>query len=333
MAEERKMVVGTHNGSFHCDEAMACAILFMAVPDLTQDGKVDVVHTRDPAVLSKCAFVVDVGGVYDFESGRFDHHQPTFNEKFHDASPTPMSSAGLVYKHYGMLAIKSIVADISSSDLPLLFRRVYDMLIESVDANDNGIPQFEGQPAARYKIMTALPARVRMENTPWSLPQDDKTRDLAFKCAVKMCWEEFRAHVADALFNWLPATKAVGEAYANRLSVHPSGQVIELPSSGIPWASLLADAEKKDQPPVLLVLYPSDTEGFSIKTTSVPGTWVARKLLPTPWRGLNGAALDVVLDIPGGGAIFCHKAGFVASHKTREGALAMADKALKWTEK
>ena len=84
---------------------------------------------------------------------------------------------------------------------------------------------------------------------------------------------------------------------------------------------------------MLLVLYPSDTEGFSIKTTSVPGTWVARKLLPTPWRGLNGAVLDVVLDIPGGGAIFCHKAGFVASHKTREGALAMADKALKWTEK
>ena len=332
MAEERKMVVGTHNGSFHCDEAMACAILFMAVPDLTQDGKVDVVRTRDPAVLSKCAFVVDVGGVYDFESGRFDHHQPTFNEKFHDASPTPMSSAGLVYKHYGMLAIKSIV-DVDSSDLSVLFRRVYDTLIESIDANDNGIPQFEGGCAARYKVMTALTVRVRRGNVPWSIPPNDQRQHDAFMLAVKMCADDFNAHVGEALFEWLPATKAVGEAYAIRLSVHPSGQVIELQRSGIPWASLLADVENKDQPPVLLVLYPSETEGFSIKTTSVPGTWVARKLLPTPWRGLNGAALDAVLDIPGGGAIFCHKAGFIASHKTREGALAMADKALKWTEK
>ena len=34
-----------------------------------------VCRTRDPKVLEQCDVVVDVGGVYDPDTHRYDHHQ------------------------------------------------------------------------------------------------------------------------------------------------------------------------------------------------------------------------------------------------------------------
>lgn len=59
---------------------------------------VDLVRTRDPAVLDTCTIVVDVGGVYDEAKQRFDHHQRGFTEVFGHGFTTKLSSAGLVYK-------------------------------------------------------------------------------------------------------------------------------------------------------------------------------------------------------------------------------------------
>lgn len=55
-------------------------------------------RTRDPAVLETCSIVVDVGGVYDEQKQRFDHHQRGFTEVFGHGFETKLSSAGLVYK-------------------------------------------------------------------------------------------------------------------------------------------------------------------------------------------------------------------------------------------
>ena len=63
--------IGTHNGTFHCDEALACFMLRL----LDEYKGAEVVRTRDPAVLSTCDVVVDVGGVYDHNTKRYDHHQ------------------------------------------------------------------------------------------------------------------------------------------------------------------------------------------------------------------------------------------------------------------
>lgn len=42
--------------------------------------------------------VLDVGGVYDPNADRFDHHQKGFNEMLGHGFTTKLSSAGLVYK-------------------------------------------------------------------------------------------------------------------------------------------------------------------------------------------------------------------------------------------
>lgn len=42
--------------------------------------------------------MLDVGGVYDPENDRYDHHQKGFEEVFGHGFNTKLSSAGLVYK-------------------------------------------------------------------------------------------------------------------------------------------------------------------------------------------------------------------------------------------
>ena len=67
-------LIGTHNGQFHCDEALACYMLKL----LPEFKHCKIVRTRDPSVLATCDVVVDVGAVYDPAKMRFDHHQKEF---------------------------------------------------------------------------------------------------------------------------------------------------------------------------------------------------------------------------------------------------------------
>ncbi|XP_056130636.1 UPF0160 protein MYG1, mitochondrial isoform X2 [Lampris incognitus] len=94
--------IGTHNGSFHCDEVLACYFL----RQLPEYKDAEIIRTRDPAELAKCDIVVDVGGEFDPKRHRYDHHQRTFTESFSSLCPekpwvTKLSSAGLVYLHFG----------------------------------------------------------------------------------------------------------------------------------------------------------------------------------------------------------------------------------------
>ena len=88
------VTIGTHSGTFHADEALATYLLRL----LPTYANADVVRSRDPKVLDECTIVVDVGGVYDNDKLRYDHHQRGFDENFGMGFVTKLSSAGLVYK-------------------------------------------------------------------------------------------------------------------------------------------------------------------------------------------------------------------------------------------
>lgn len=53
--------VGTHSGTFHCDEALGCWLLKQT--DEFKDAAV--VRTRDQSVLNTLDVIIDVGGEYD----------------------------------------------------------------------------------------------------------------------------------------------------------------------------------------------------------------------------------------------------------------------------
>lgn len=63
--------IGTHDGTFHCDEVLACSLLKM----LPEFKDAEIIRTRKPDILECCDVVVDVGGVYDETKHRYDHHQ------------------------------------------------------------------------------------------------------------------------------------------------------------------------------------------------------------------------------------------------------------------
>jgi Uncharacterised protein family (UPF0160) len=111
---ENQRCIGTHSGSFHCDEALACAML-KSLPEW-QDAVI--VRSRDPEQLAKCDIVVDVGGVYDPATLRFDHHQKSFVDTFSELGfSTRLSSAGLVYRHFGKEFVKAVVAGRAPDDV------------------------------------------------------------------------------------------------------------------------------------------------------------------------------------------------------------------------
>ena len=133
-------IIGTHSGSFHCDEALATGMLRL----LPQFRDSPVLRSRDKAALSACALQVDVGAEYDASRGRLDHHQAGFTETYSAAHTIKLSSAGLVYKHYGADVLKAIIGSPALDDhiLNKLVARTYDHFVAELDAIDNGVERY-----------------------------------------------------------------------------------------------------------------------------------------------------------------------------------------------
>ncbi|QRV77781.1 hypothetical protein RhiJN_05796 [Ceratobasidium sp. AG-Ba] len=321
-------VIGTHNGTFHCDEALAVFLLRQT----TEYAESNVVRTRDQKKLDTCDIVVDVGAVYDPEKLLFDHHQRGFTEVFGHGFNTKLSSAGLIYKHYGKDIISKQL-QISSTDptVELLWLKLYGDFIEAIDGIDNGVLQYPQDIAPAYRNRTDLSSRVGHLNPRWNQSVDSDGVDALFQKASLLTGTEFLGRL-DYLANaWLPARDIVSRAVEARTQVDSSGHIV-LFEEFAPWKEHLFELEKslelsEDQKP-FYVLYPDETGG-NWRVQAVPvsqDSFESRKALPEPWRGVRDAQLDEVTGIPGG--IFVHASGFIGGNKTREGALAMAKKAL-----
>ena len=74
--------IGTHSGSFHCDDVLACAMLKL----LPKYSEADIIRTRDKEILDECDIVVDVGREFDHDRKRYDHHQQGFSITMRDIS-------------------------------------------------------------------------------------------------------------------------------------------------------------------------------------------------------------------------------------------------------
>jgi len=90
-------VIGTHSGSFHCDEALAVWMLHQT----EEFADSPIVRTRDMKLLETLDANVDVGATYVPATHRYDHHQRGFEETLDAEHKVKLSSAGLVYKHFG----------------------------------------------------------------------------------------------------------------------------------------------------------------------------------------------------------------------------------------
>ena len=115
-AETTKKIIGTHSDSFHCDEVLAAVMLLQT----RQFADSMIVRTRQDDVFDSLDIVVDVGGVYDPARNRYDHHMATFEETW-NSSPddiTKLSSAGLIWRHFGKEITANAILDNWGITLP-----------------------------------------------------------------------------------------------------------------------------------------------------------------------------------------------------------------------
>ena len=79
--------------------------------------------------------------------------------------------------------------------------------------------------------------------------------------------------------------------------------------------------------PIKYCLYEDEKGNWRVQCVSVaPGSFENRRSLPAAWRGMRDSELDKIAGIDG--CIFVHSSGFIGGNTTREGAMAMAAKAL-----
>jgi uncharacterized UPF0160 family protein len=314
--------IGTHNGRFHCDDVLACFML-----QLTDEFKdSEIIRTRDENVLKTLDVLVDVGGVYDPKTHRYDHHQRDFFQTLDDNHKTKLSSAGLIYKHFGKQIISKLL-NVDEKSRDIIYDRVYEHFIEALDAIDNGISQYPTEITPNYVITTDLSHRVSYLNPQWNEPSSSNDVDARFCQAMEMAGREFIHAVEYHGKVWLPARQLVEHAIRHRFEVDQSGEIIVL-SQFCPWKEHVAQLEKelKCETAIKYVLFP-DNDQWKVQCVPVrPSSFETRLPLPEPWRGKRELELSTLVGIEG--CIFVHSTGFIGGHKAKEGALQMARNAL-----
>jgi uncharacterized UPF0160 family protein len=287
--------VGTHNGRFHADEVMATAIL-------KEVFDIEVVRTRDPEVLGSLDLVYDVG------DGEFDHHQV---EKVRRDNGTPFAACGLIWRKFGKLAVMYKCISMSEEEIEEIYKNIDKMLIEGIDAHDNGI-----RTCITIIPTTSISTIITEFNPTWDVDQQDS--DIHFEKAVK-----FASTVLDnALNQQISAIKArikVAEAYNNR--IRPEVVVLD---TNYPWPRALSRIDVQKE--VLFVVFPRDGEYLIQTVRGGGGPFRDRKRLPKAWAGKRDTELCQIIGIED--AIFCHSARFIAGARSFESIMKMADLAI-----
>ena len=316
--------IGTHDGPFHCDEVLACVFLKM----LPQYHDAEVVRTRDPEVLSQCDIVVDVGGAYDPEAKRFDHHQASFDLTMKQLSEgkiesdIQLSSAGLIYWHYRRQIFQSLLPTdpegkpYSSRQMQDAFEYLYNHFVREIDFVDNGGGQYA------WQIQTHISSRVAMMRPSWDDPEPDM--DKAFLSALEYVKRELMGYIPK-LHSHLRAREALRVTFHDRFKYHHSGSVIWFEEGKwVEWKENLCSVSKEvgvDSRSIFYVVNVVESNRVTLKVTP---TCPPRKTIPKEWWGLSDGELERACGIQG--LSFVHKGGHIAVGKNKEAIIELIER-------
>ena len=293
----------THDAKFHADDVFGVASLYL----LLGEENVQVTRTRDEATVDAADYALDLGGVFDPEKRRFDHHQ--MGGAGQRENGIQYASFGLIWKTYGeKIAGSKEVAD-----------KVDRSLVQLVDAGDNG------QDVVTPKFPNIFPFTISgvvdLYRPTW---KEEENWDKSFFEAVKLAkWAISREIkiIADAL----EAEKFVKEAYEQS----PDKRLIIMDESHDFGREIVMNTLVNFPEPIYAVLYRAERAGTSWQVLAIrknPETFASRKPLPASWCAKEGSELEEATGVKG--SQFCHRSGFMCLNTTKEGALALAKKAL-----
>ncbi|MCH2204950.1 MAG: MYG1 family protein [Lentisphaerales bacterium] len=288
--------LGSHSGKFHADDVFAIAALSILHPDY------EIIRSRDPEDWAKCDYLVDVGGVYDHEKKIYDHHfrnGPTYEDGL------PMSSVGLIWKHYG--------ADICQS--AEIAERICKKLIRTLDAHDNGI-ELTVKADNGYSVSdVSVSALLSVMN-----PSDFSKADEVFEEEVIRARKVLLAYIAKAQ-KWFNSKQETLEAISKANSA--AKKYIEV-SQECNFMEHLLNSEDGNE--ILYVMYPNDGKWYARTVAGDLGSFDDRKSFPDKWAGLRDEEFSKVAGIPDG--VFCHHSTFICGSYSHESTVKLIEMAI-----
>ena len=314
-------LIATHSGSFHADDVFGVAVLATVFPDHV------IIRTRSAEEIARADFAVDVGGIWDPATGRFDHHQRGFEGARPRAdgatgeAAEKYASAGLVWREHGTACVQRLAHSLGHPATPEVAERVAAdvdaSLVRYLDLVDNGA-------ADVAPGIFGLSSQVALLNSTW-LEEQGLDPDAVARLQLER-FHEGMALVDRTLRRFV--LRAIGQVMAAE-TVRTSqrlldGRVLLLANGGMPWTRVVL----REMPDVLLVIYP-ETGRTQHQIRTVPaaeGSFASRMDLPGEWAGLRDEELASVTGVPD--AVFCHSNLFIAGARSLEGALRLAELAL-----
>lgn len=287
-----KQTVVTHSGGFHADDVFAVAAFQL----LLGKEKVEVVRTRDDEVIAQGDYVVDVGGEYNHERKRYDHHQPGAPVR---DNGIPYAGFGLMWRHYGAEICDSVE----------VAKKIEEKLCFPIDLCDNAISVWE------YGIHDIPPLEWDDILQAWRAePSADEDMDEQFQKAVAFAREYLKRIIQRGKVKLVLQQKAVA------LYENTSEHSILVSDEYVPRSEFVQYDD------VNIVVFP--------RSLDVESGWVAvavqinesdfatRVRFPGSWAGLTDEALAAVSSISD--ARFCHKDRYMFIADSKESAIKAA---------
>jgi uncharacterized UPF0160 family protein len=308
-----KVTIGTHSGTFHTDEVVA--VMIIRLSEKNKDAVI--MRTRDINKLNKCDIVVDVGGIFDPNILRFDHHQKGCIESWFKPSlwdwfyPRVMlSSAGMVWRHFGQDIIKELFPVLNDTQVLCVWKKVYTSWIMEIDKQDTTGKKWNG-PSLMRTISTLNPLDGAT----------DDDRDTAFLKAVELARMMFYPYLTSLVEAEKNKEKSI--LIVKSATIFSNGDIMELPSKCI---SSLFKLIPRGKLPLYLISPDSNGTWMVYAVPIKPDSHISRLPLPLLWRGLRNQELSDKSGI--NNCVFVHLSGFIGGHLNREGAIKMAETAI-----
>ncbi|ETB63877.1 TPA: metal-dependent hydrolase [Candidatus Nomurabacteria bacterium] len=289
---KKKKICVTHNGAFHADDLFATATL-----SILNDGNIKIIRTRDPKIFEKADYLYDVGGEYDPEKNKFDHHQKGGAGQRENG--IPYSSFGLIWKKYGEEICES----------KEVAEKIEERLVLPIDANDNGINLFDVNSGIAPYTIQDLFFSFRPS---WKEKEDYDAPFIKLVPLVADILKREIVRIKDSIEVASIVKKVYEESEDKRVLIF---------DKSYPWFEIINEYSE----PLYVVFKKGDTwraeavrkEKYKFET---------RKPFPVEWAGKRDEEMSQVSGVKD--AIFCHNGRFLIVAKSKEGIMELVKKAL-----
>lgn len=289
------MKLVTHNDRFHADDVFALAVLRIKFGNEIKE----VIRTRDEEIIKSADIVFDVGGIYDAEKNRFDHHQPESAGERNNGFP--YAAFGLVWKKWG----EEICGSKEIAEI------VDERLVIPIDAGDNGFSFYKYPEDSEISEYT-MDKLVGAFGSTW---KEEDNYDEAYFEMVDFAEKILRREIVLAQHK-AEAIPIVEKAYQDS-----EDKRFVVFDKFLPWAGVISNYEE-----VLYVVFPSKNKKLWRASCVQESNFVNRKDFPKEWAGLRDEELEKVSGVKG--AKFCHRKLFLAVGDSKESALQLVKIAL-----